>query len=1049
VNPSRLFIVRPVATALLMVAILLAGWVAWRQLPLSALPQVDYPTIQVVTLYPGASPDVVTSSITAPLERQFGQMPGLKQMSSTSSGGASVLTLQFDLKVSLDSAEQEVQAAINAGANLLPSDLPGPPIYSKVNPADAPILTLGITSKTMKMTQVQNLVDTRLAQKISQVPGVGLVTLSGGQRSAVRVQVNPRAAASAGLSLEDVRAAINAANVNQAKGSFDGPARSYTIDANDQLRSPEEYRQIVVAYKNGAPIYLTDIADVVEDAENAKLAAWMNDTPAIVVSIQRQPGANVIEVVDRVKGLLPTLTAALPASIETTLLTDRTVTIRASVHDTQFELLLAIGLVVAVIFVFLRSATATLIPAAAVPLSIIGTFGVMYLAGFSVNNLTLMALTIATGFVVDDAIVVIENIARYVEEGEDPLAAALKGSKQIAFTIISLTFSLVAVLIPLLFMGEVVGRLFREFAITLAVAILISAFVSLTLTPMMAARLLKHVPPEKQGRFARATGAYFDRVIERYGRGLQWVLAHQPLTMIVFLVTVALTAILYLVIPKGFFPLQDTGLIQGISEGPQSASFEAMSQRSRTHTRIILEDPAVASVSSFSGVDGTIVTPNAGRLLIALKPHGERPRGSVVMERIKRRVARQDGIALYMQPVQDLTIEDRVSRTQFQYTLESANLDVLNEWTSRVVERLRALPQLADVASDLQDQGLQAYVTIDRDTAGRLGVTPAAIDNALYNAFGQRLVSTIFTQASQYRVVLEVKPEFRGDPRSMNDIFVPGTGGVQVPLSAVATLSERTGPLAVSHIGQFPAQTISFNLAPGYALGEAVNAIERAEKEMALPASVRTNFQGAASAFRASLLNTLLLILAAIVTMYIVLGVLYESYIHPVTILSTLPSAGVGALLSLLIAGQDLGIIAIIGIILLIGIVKKNAILMVDFALDAEREQGLPAHEAIYQAALLRFRPILMTTLAALLGALPLMLSWGVGAELRRPLGIAMVGGLIFSQLLTIFTTPVIYLYFDRGAARWRNRNKPSPQPSPNGEGASDGRGLAKGDASR
>jgi multidrug efflux pump len=1031
VNPSRLFILRPVATALLMVAILLAGWVAWRQLPLSALPQVDYPTIQVVTLYPGASPDVVTSSITAPLERQFGQMPGLKQMSSTSSGGASVITLQFDLKVSLDSAEQEVQASINAGGNLLPNDLPSPPLYSKVNPADAPILTLGITSKTMKMTQVQNLVDTRLAQKLSQVPGVGLVTLSGGQRSAVRVQVNPRAAASAGLSLEDVRSAINAANVNQAKGSFDGPARAYTIDANDQLRSPEEYRRIVVAYKNGAPIYLSDIADVVEDAENAKLAAWMNDTPAIILNIQRQPGANVIEVVDRVKSLLPTLTAALPASIETVLLTDRTVTIRASVHDTQFELMLAIGLVVAVIFVFLRSATATLIPAAAVPLSIIGTFGIMYFAGFSVNNLTLMALTIATGFVVDDAIVVIENIARYVEEGESPMEAALKGSRQIAFTIISLTFSLVAVLIPLLFMGEVVGRLFREFAITLAVAILISAFVSLTLTPMMAARLLKHTPPEKQGRFSRATGAYFDRVIARYGKGLEWVLRHQPLTMIVFLVTVALTALLYLVIPKGFFPLQDTGLIQGISEGPQSASFEAMSQRSRTLARILLEDPAVESVSSFIGVDGTNITPNAGRLLIALKPHGSRDRSPVVMERLKRSVARQEGIALYMQPVQDLTIEDRVSRTQFQYTLESASLDTLREWTTKVVEKLRTLPQLADVASDLQDQGLQAYVTIDRDTAGRLGVTPAAVDNALYNAFGQRLVSTIFTQASQYRVVLEVKPEFRGDPRALNDIFVPGAGGVQVPLSAVATISERTGPLSVNHIGQFPAQTISFNLAQGYALGEAVKAIESAERELGMPASVRTGFQGAASAFRASLLNTLLLILAAIVTMYIVLGVLYESYIHPVTILSTLPSAGVGALLSLLLAGQDLGIIAIIGIILLIGIVKKNAILMVDFALDAEREQNLPAREAITQAALLRFRPILMTTLAALLGALPLMLSWGVGAELRRPLGIAMVGGLIFSQLLTIFTTPVIYLYFDRAAARWRNRGQRSPSPQP------------------
>ena len=1034
-NPSRLFILRPVATALLMVAILLAGFVAYRELPLSALPQVDYPTIQVVTLYPGASPDVVTSSITAPLERQFGQMPGLKQMSSTSSAGASVITLQFDLAIELDSAEQGVQAAINAGGNLLPQDLPSPPIYSKVNPADAPIMTLGITSTTMKMTQVQNLVDTRLAQKVSQVPGVGQVTLSGGQRSAVRVQVNPVAAAAAGLSLEDVRTAINAANVNQAKGSFDGPARAYTIDANDQLRSPEEYRQIVVAYRNAAPVYLADIADVVEDAENARLAAWMNDTPAIIVNIQRQPGANVIEVVDRVKQLLPSLTASLPASIEVQILTDRTVTIRASVRDTQFELMLAVVLVVAVIFVFLRSATATLIPAAAVPLSIVGTFGIMYLMGFSINNLTLMALTIATGFVVDDAIVVIENIARYVEEGEDPMEAALKGSRQIAFTIISLTFSLVAVLIPLLFMGEVVGRLFREFAVTLAVAILISAVVSLTLTPMMAARLMKHTPPEKQGRFFRRTGEMFDRVIEKYGRALAWVLDHQPLTLIVFLVTLALTVLLYLVIPKGFFPQQDTGLIQGISEGPQAASFVSMSERSRNLAQLILEDPAVESVSSFIGVDGTNVTQNAGRLLIQLKPHKGRDRASVVMERLKTRVARQDGIKLYLQPVQDLTIEDRVSRTQYQFTLESSNAEDLRAATTRTVERLRRLPQLIDVASDVQDQGLQAYVTINRDTAGRLGVTPAAIDNALYNAFGQRLVSTIFTQASQYRVVLEVKPEFRRGPAALNDIFVPGTDRVQVPLSAVATIAERPAALSVSHLGQFPAHTVSFNLAKGYSLGDAVDAIEKAEKELKLPASVRTNFQGAASAFRASLLSTLLLILAAVVTMYIVLGVLYESYIHPVTILTTLPSAGVGALLSLLVAGQDLGIIAIIGIILLIGIVKKNAILMVDFALDAEREQGMKPREAIYQAALIRFRPILMTTMAALLGALPLMLSWGVGAELRRPLGIAMVGGLIFSQLLTIFTTPVIYLYFDRQAERWRKRRSPSPLGEDRGEG--------------
>ena len=1053
-NPSRLFILRPVATSLLMVAILLAGLFAYRQLPLSALPEVDYPTIQVVTLYPGASPDVVTSSITAPLERQFGQMPGLNQMSSTSSGGASVVTLQFDLTIDLDAAEQEVQAAINAGSNLLPTDLPSPPIYSKVNPADAPIITLGITSRTMPMTQVQNLVDTRLAQKISQVPGVGQVTLSGGQRPAVRIQVNPRAAASAGLSLDDIRTAVSAANTNQAKGSFDGPARAYTIDANDQLRSADEYRRIIISYKNGAPVVLTDIADVIEDAENARLAAWMNETPAIIVNVRKQPGANVIQVVDSVKKILPQLTAALPASIETQLLTDRTTTIRASVHDTQFELMLAVALVVAVIFVFLRSATATLIPAAAVPLSIVGTFGVMYLAGFSINNLTLMALTIATGFVVDDAIVVIENIARYVEEGEDPLEAALKGSRQIAFTIISLTFSLVAVLIPLLFMGEVVGRLFREFAITLAVAILISAVVSLTLTPMMAARLLKHTPEEKQGRFFRKTGAMFDRLIERYSVALRWVLDHQPLTLIVFLVTLALTVVLYILIPKGFFPEQDTGLIQGISEGPQSVSFTSMSQRSRLLAQTLLKDPAVASVSTFIGVDGQNITMNAGRLLIALKPHGSRDRMEVVLDRLKRHVADEEGLTLYLQPVQDLTIEDRVARTAYQFTLEGASVEELGTWTTRVVDKLRTLPELADVASDLQDQGLQAYLTINRDTAGRLGVTPASIDNALYNAFGQRLISTIYTQASQYRVVLEVKPEFRASPASLNEIYVPAGGGAgasspgspgstatttavgatqlggatQIPLSAVATITERLGALSVSHLGQFPATTISFNLAPGKSLGQAVTAIERAQKDLAIPSSVRSNFQGAALAFRGSLANTLLLILAAVVTMYIVLGVLYESYIHPVTILSTLPSAGVGALLSLMLAGQDLGIIAIIGIILLIGIVKKNAILMVDFALDAEREQGMAPRDAIYQASLLRFRPILMTTMAALLGAFPLMISWGVGAELRHPLGIAMVGGLIFSQMLTIFTTPVIYLYFDRWAQSWKARGKSRAQ---------------------
>ena len=1025
-NPSRLFILRPVATSLLMVAILLAGFLGYKQLPLSALPEVDYPTIQVITLYPGASPDVVTSGITAPLERQFGQMPGLKQMSSTSSGGASVITLQFELSLSLDVAEQQVQAAINAGSNLLPTDLPAPPTYSKVNPADAPILTIGITSKTMQMPRVQNLVDTRIAQKISQLPGVGLVTLSGGQRPAVRVQVNPKALAATGIGLDDVRTAIGAANVNQAKGSFDGPARAYTIDANDQLKSASEYRSIVIAYKAGAPIYLTDVADVIEDAENVKLAAWMNDTPAIILNIQRQPGANVIEVVDRVKSLLPNLSATMPASVEMMILTDRTVTIRASVNDVKFELMLAVALVVMVIFLFLRNFAATLIPSVAVPLSLVGTFGVMYLADYSINNLSLMALTIATGFVVDDAIVMIENISRYIEDGDTPLDAALKGSEQIGFTIISLTFSLIAVLIPLLFMGDVVGRLFREFAITLAVAILISAVVSLTLTPMMCARLLKHTPEEKQSRFYRVTGRWFEKIIARYGVMLNWVLDRQALTLLVAIGTLALTVLLYIFVPKGFFPLQDTGVIQGISEAPQSVSFASMAQRQRDLAQAVLEDPAVESVSSFIGVDGINTTLNSGRMLINLKPHNLRDvNASAVIERMKPRLDKQEGIKLYMQPVQDLTIEDRVSRTQYQFTLEDANPEELSEWTHKLVDKLSGLPELSEVVSDLQDQGLQAYLNIDRDTAARLGVTPASIDNALYNAFGQRLISTIFTQTSQYRVVLEVKPEFKLGPQALNDIYVSSSTGQQIPISAVATVIEKPASLAINHIGQFPATTISFNLGLGHSLGDAVKAIERTEKELGLPASVRTGFQGAALAFRASLTNTLLLILAAIVTMYIVLGVLYESYVHPITILSTLPSAGVGALLALLVSRNDLGIIAIIGIILLIGIVKKNAIMMIDFALDAERKLGMPPRDAIYQACLLRLRPILMTTMAALLGALPLMVGGGVGSELRHPLGIVMVGGLIVSQVLTLFTTPVIYLAFDRLARRVNKRDEP------------------------
>ena len=1020
-NPSRLFILRPVATSLLMVAILLSGVFAYRQLPLSALPEVDYPTIQVVAFYPGASPDVMTSSVTAPLERQFGQMPGLKQMSSMSSGGATVITLQFNLELALDIAEQEVQAAINAGSNLLPPDLPAPPIYSKVNPADTPILTLGVTSSTLQLPAVQNLVDTRLAQKISQVSGVGLVTLSGGQRPAVRVQVNPKALTANGLNLEDVRLGIAASNVNQAKGSFDGPQRAYTIDANDQLRTAAEYSRVVIAYRNGAPIFLADVADVVEDAENVRLAAWMNDVPAVIVNIQRQPGANVIEVVDRVKALLPQLQGSLPASIDIAVLTDRTTTIRASVNDVQFELLLAVALVVMVIFVFLRNVAATIIPSVAVPLSLVGTFGVMYLAGFSINNLTLMALTIATGFVVDDAIVMIENISRYIEKGEEPMAAALKGAEQIGFTIISLTVSLIAVLIPLLFMGDVVGRLFREFAITLAVAILISAVVSLTLTPMMCARLLRHTPEAEQSKFYRTTGRWFDAIIARYGVMLKWVLDRQGLTLLVAIGTLAIAVVLYVFIPKGFFPVQDTGVIQGISEAPQSISFGAMAERQQALAKVILEDPAVESLSSFIGVDGTNTTLNSGRMLINLKEHSKRAGMTEVIRRLKERLAHHEGMMLYMQPVQDLTIEDRVSRTQFQFTLDTANPEELGVQARRVVEGMAQLPQVIDVASDLQDQGLQAFLQIDRDSAGRLGVTTAAIDNVLYNAFGQRLVSTIFTQSSQYRVVLEVKPEFRKGPGSLLDLYVPSNTGTQVPLSAITKLVEKPGPLAINHQGQFPAATISFNVAKGYSLGDAVKAIEQLQKDLAVPISVRTTFQGAAAAFRASLGNTLLLILAAIITMYIVLGVLYESYIHPVTILSTLPSAGVGALLALIISRTDLGIIGVIGIILLIGIVKKNAIMMIDFALDAERTEGKSPREAIYQACLLRFRPILMTTMSALLGALPLMLGGGVGSELRFPLGVTMVGGLIVSQLLTLFTTPVIYLAFDRLARRVEN----------------------------
>ena len=1096
-SPSRPFILRPVATSLLMAAILLVGIVAYTQLPVSALPEVDYPTIQVLTFYPGASPDVMATTVTAPLERQFGELQGLSQMTSTSSGGNSVIVLQFNLSLNIDIAEEEVQSAINASQSFLPANLPTPPIYSKTNPADAPVLTLAITSNTIPLSQVEDLVDTRLAPKISQLDGVGLVSISGGQKPAVRIQANPTALSSYGINMEDLRTAVTNASVNAAKGNFDGPRQDYQIDANDQLVTSKDYTKVVVAYRNGAPVMLTDVAHIVDGVENSTQAAWMNQTPAIILNVQRQPGGNTIKVVKSIKNLLPQLEANLPQSIQVTTLTDLTTPIQASVDDVEFELMLTVVLVVMVIFLFLRNLYATIIPSVAVPLSLIGTFAVMYALGYSLDNLSLMALTISTGFVVDDAIVMVENISRYLEEGDSPMEAALKGAEQIGFTILSLTVSLIAVLIPLLFMGDVVGRLFREFAVTLAVTIVISAVVSLTLTPMMASRILKHNPKAQQGRFYRASERVFERMIAFYGRTLQFVLRYQTITLLVAVATLLLTVFLYIIIPKGFFPTQDTGVIQGISQAPQTIGSKSMAEKQQELAKVILQDSAVESLSSFIGADGTNTTTNSGRMSINLKPLDQRNMSaSDVIRRLQQELSKVDGIQLFMQPVQNITVDDRVSRTQYQYTLEDPDQNELNEWANRFVTGLKQLPELEDVATDQQMGGLAVSLVIDRITASRLGIAPTTIDNTLYDAFGQRQINTMYTQLNQYHVILESDPQFQLDPNKLNHLYIqanaasgttgagasspsgrgstsagsnalttsalytpapntlappvnaltsttPGSAGGAtsagstssatsnaVPLGAFSHFETTTEPLSITHQGQFPSITVSFNLAPNAALGGAITAITKVQKDMHMPASLQADFQGTAASFRNSLSNEPLLILAALVTVYIVLGVLYESFIHPITILSTLPSAGVGAFLSLILFHQDLSVVAIIGIVLLIGIVKKNGIMMVDFALEAEREHGKSSTEAIYQACLLRFRPIMMTTMAALLGGIPLAFGRGIGSELRRPLGIAMVGGLMLSQVLTLYTTPVIYIFFDNLAHRFSRKPAKQQQSS-------------------